>query len=46
MAHSAVSALAVENLAGSFSGRLVQPGDAHYDEARTVWNGYFDPHRR
>ena len=44
MAQSAVSALAVENLAGSFSGRLVQPGDATYDEARTVWNGYFDPH--
>ena len=44
MAQSAVSALAVENLAGSFSGRLVQPGDAAYDEARTVWNGYFDPH--
>ena len=44
MAQSAVSALAVENLAGSFSGRLIQPGDAGYDDARTVWNGYFDPH--
>ena len=42
MAHSAVSALAVDNLAGSFSGRLVQPGDAGYDEARTVWNGMID----
>jgi FAD/FMN-containing dehydrogenase len=44
MAHSAVSALAVEALAASFSGRLIQPGDAGYDEVRTVWNGYFDPH--
>jgi hypothetical protein len=44
MAHSAVSAPAVENLASSFSGHLLQPGDAGYDEARTVWNGYFDPH--
>jgi hypothetical protein len=34
--------VAVEELAVSFSGTLVQPGDAAYDEARAVWNGMFD----
>src|SRR2546421_948822 len=32
----------VGELAPRFSGRLVQPGDAGYDEARVVWNGLYD----
>jgi len=35
-------ASAAANLATSFSGRLLQPGDAGYDEARKVHNGLID----
>ena len=37
-----VLAGAVQELAPRFSGRLLQPGDEGYDEARKVWNGLFD----
>ena len=37
-----VMAPAVEQLASSFSGQLLREGDAGYDEARRVWNGWFD----
>jgi FAD/FMN-containing dehydrogenase len=37
-----VLAGAVEELARGFSGRLLQPGDDGYDEARKVWNGLYD----
>src|SRR6516164_8127331 len=33
---------AVSGLAGAFSGRLLQPGDGGYDEARRVHNGMVD----
>ena len=33
---------AVSGLAGAFSGRLLQPEDADYDEARRVHNGMVD----
>ena len=33
---------AATNLAGTFAGQLLQPGDAGYDEARKVHNGLVD----
>jgi FAD/FMN-containing dehydrogenase len=35
---------AISTLASSFSGVLLTPGDAGYDEARQVWNGAIDRH--
>jgi FAD/FMN-containing dehydrogenase len=32
----------VETLRGALGGRLLVPGDAQYDEARTVWNAMID----
>ena len=32
----------VSGLAGGFSGRLLQPGDGGYEEARRVHNGMVD----
>jgi FAD/FMN-containing dehydrogenase len=32
----------ISGLAGSFSGELLAPGDAGYDDARQVWNGAID----
>jgi FAD binding domain-containing protein/berberine-like enzyme len=37
-----VLAGALEKLAPRFGGRLLQPGDDGYDEARVVWNGLYD----
>jgi FAD/FMN-containing dehydrogenase len=34
--------LAVQELAASLRGQLIQPGDPAYDEARRVWNGMID----
>jgi FAD/FMN-containing dehydrogenase len=33
---------AAERLTQQFSGELIRPGDAAYDEARRVWNGMID----
>jgi FAD/FMN-containing dehydrogenase len=35
---------AIEKFADALRGRLVQPGEAGYDEARRVWNGMIDRH--
>ena len=35
---------AVEKFADGLRGRLVQPGEGGYDEARRVWNGMIDRH--
>ncbi len=35
---------AVDALRASFSGQIVRPGDAEYDEHRKVWNGSIDRH--
>jgi FAD/FMN-containing dehydrogenase len=32
----------IEELQGTFRGRLIQPGDTDYDEERKIWNGYID----
>jgi FAD/FMN-containing dehydrogenase len=34
----------IEELQGTFRGRLIQPGDTDYDEERKIWNGYIDKH--
>jgi FAD/FMN-containing dehydrogenase len=39
---AAVDEGTVENLAAGFRGELVQPGDARYDQARSVFNGMID----
>ena len=33
---------AVEKFADGLRGRLVEPGDGGYDDARRVWNGMID----
>jgi FAD/FMN-containing dehydrogenase len=37
-----VSETAISALAGALRGRLVQPSDRDYDDARAVWNGMID----
>ena len=37
-----LEAAAVQELAENLRGRLMQPGDGGYDEARRVWNGMID----
>ncbi len=39
---TAFSKKAAESLKGKIKGRLVQPGDSEFDEARTVWNAMID----
>ena len=39
--NTALSA-ALDELASTMTGELVRPGDAAYDEARSVWNGMID----
>src|ERR1700744_5191099 len=34
----------LKGFGGSFGGTLVLPGDAGYDQARSVWNGEIDRH--
>ena len=40
----AIDAAAVESLRASLGGAALLPGDAGYDEARTIYNGMFDRH--
>ena len=42
MNHS--SSLSIPSLQGAFSGRVIAPGDAAYDEARAIFGGGFDGH--
>ena len=42
MPEQILTAPAVQELARSFSGSLLQPGDDDYDEHRLVWNGIHD----
>jgi FAD/FMN-containing dehydrogenase len=37
-----LSALAIEELRAGMPGEILGPGDARYDEARAVWNGFID----
>lgn len=39
---TAFSKRAAEDLKGRVKGRLVQPGDSEFDEARTIWNAMID----
>ena len=34
----------IEAFAQRFQGKLIQPGDADYDETRSIWNGIIDKH--
>ncbi len=36
------TAIAVERLASACSGPVIREGDEQYEQARRVWNGYFD----
>ena len=38
------STLSIPTLRGVFSGRVIAPGDADYDEARTIFGGGFNSH--
>ena len=38
------SSLSIPNLQGVFSGRVIAPGDADYDEARAIFGGGFNGH--
>ena len=42
MASNTTVAAAVAELAGTFTGRLLQPADAGYEDARKVHNGLVD----
>ena len=44
MSEHTLDTAAVDNLATTFGGRIVLPGDDGYDEARHVWNGLYDRH--
>ncbi len=44
MPEQMLGAPAVEELARSFAGELLQPGDGGFDDARLVWNGIHDRH--
>ncbi|MEX2193965.1 MAG: FAD-binding oxidoreductase [Thermoleophilaceae bacterium] len=44
MLEPALAPAAVQDLASSFGGTLLQPGDDGFDDARMVWNGMFDRH--
>ncbi|WP_141690452.1 MULTISPECIES: FAD-dependent oxidoreductase, partial [unclassified Ensifer] len=37
-----IAAAAVKALAGRLRGRVLNAGDASYDEVRTIWNGMID----
>src|SRR4051812_40454056 len=37
-----ISPETIQELAGTFQGELIRPGDPTYDEARRVWNGMID----
>ena len=41
---AAVEAAAISELEAGFTGELVRPADASYDELRRVWNGSIDRH--
>ncbi|HXI02698.1 MAG TPA: FAD-binding oxidoreductase [Candidatus Saccharimonadales bacterium] len=39
-----IDATKIDGLRKTFSGKLIQPGDGEYDEARTIWNAMIDKH--
>jgi FAD/FMN-containing dehydrogenase len=39
-----LDASTLQSLTGQFKGAVIQPDDAGYDEARSVWNGMIDRH--
>src|SRR6188472_2253844 len=42
MSSPAVDPVAIGDLIGNLRGKVIQPGDPTYDEARRVWNGMID----
>src|SRR6476660_4765306 len=42
MIHTTIADGSIAELAETLRGELVRPGDAGYDEARSIWNGAHD----
>ncbi|MFI2410413.1 FAD-binding oxidoreductase [Streptomyces sp. NPDC018947] len=40
-AGNAVPDSALESLGGAIRGEIIRPADAHYDERKLIWNGFF-----
>jgi hypothetical protein len=44
-ANATLEELTIEEFRSSLRGRLIQPGDADYEQSRKVWNANIDKYR-